>query len=135
MKIVQNQIVSSHKLLKLYNENILITLATVDKLQRIASLPDLRKKPTTVHSVTSLLPERKQIQEDMISVNMSLKRSNDEFKTDVNETSPSAVIYDEVQLSSHHLKSLDQQSIPSQIKIYHYVYCLNLFMRRTCKIK
>ncbi|CAF1403410.1 unnamed protein product [Rotaria sp. Silwood1] len=110
---------------------------TLNKLQRTTSLPDLSKKPTKLHSVTSLLleqtPEKiiqienkiplidstkqKHIAEDMLSIPIDLETSRDQYRSDMNKKTRSAVIDDKFQTPVHISEPLDQHIISNPTKL------------------
>ena len=104
--------------------NFFLTLVTIDKLQQTTSLPDLNKKPTKLHSVTSVVPER--VTPDIIqmenkaSLTSSIEQkhtnreiSSDEHTTDLNEETTSAIIDQNIHTPVHISSPIKLVSHPS----------------------
>jgi len=117
--------------------NIFLILATIDKLQRTTSLPNFNNKPTKLHSVTSLVSERKitnithmenqtssksptvenHIDENMNSEHIKLEISSDKRTTDLNTEITPAFIDQKIHTPVHSSELPDDQTISSPVKL------------------
>ncbi|CAF0816195.1 unnamed protein product [Rotaria sordida] len=136
-KMTHEQLAKSIAQLTKLHENRTKSNITLNKLQRTTSLQNLSKKPTKLHSVTSLLCEQtpaniiqienktlsiqptkqKHIEEDMVSVPIDLETSRDKCRIDINEKTILTVTDEKLQTPVHTSEPLNQHIISSPTKL------------------
>jgi hypothetical protein len=100
--------------------NILLTLATIDKPRRTTSLIDWNKKPTKLHSVTSLVPERTAVKEIQMQNKTSSRSSTEQNHTDSDQ---------KIDTPTHISEPSDSQIFSSPVKLVS-LPSLNSFSER-----